>query len=233
MNSKRRGPEMGHEAKKMKSDDSNDSDGVSSTSSVQTTPALPCQPVTDLDDLPQAAREKINYLLQALGDVSPETLYQVNIMDQINAINCDGPSPPRFKYKPPPIDIMVGYELSIFPTFPIYKLSMLISLSASNDADDCVFIGCDRIIAKVILLPYADGYFTVEIESRGRHTPKLDSMVALSYDIRWSSFADLLRRPLLAKELESLVVMHRSTEEIDPRFHENALAVATKLRLRF
>ncbi|KAF5556871.1 hypothetical protein FMEXI_924 [Fusarium mexicanum] len=116
MNLKRRGSELDYEAKKMKFDDSNDNDGVSSTSSVPTSPALTRQPVTDLDDLPLTAREKINYLLQALGDVSPETLYQVNIMDQINAINSDGHWPPSFMYKPPSLDIIVGHHHGTFPT---------------------------------------------------------------------------------------------------------------------
>ncbi|KAF5591508.1 uncharacterized protein FSUBG_10434 [Fusarium subglutinans] len=173
MSLKRQGSDLDHGAKKMKSNDSNDNDGVSSTSSMPTSPALPRQPVTDLDDLPHTAREKINYVLQALGDVSPETLYQVNIMDQINAINCDGTSPPHFKYKTPPIDMMVGYEHSTFPNVLIYRLNKLTTSPGRTDAHDCAFIGCDRIVARVTTLRYADGYFTVEIKSRGRHTPKL------------------------------------------------------------
>ncbi|KLO78866.1 Uncharacterized protein LW93_4187 [Fusarium fujikuroi] len=113
MSLKRRGSELDHEAKMMKPDDSHDDDEVSS-SSLQTTTPLPHQPVTDLADLPQTAHEQVNYLLQSLSDISPETLYKVNIFDQINAINSDGDSPPEFTFKPPEIEIMVGHKHGTF-----------------------------------------------------------------------------------------------------------------------
>jgi hypothetical protein len=121
MGTKRRASELDHEAKKMKSDDSNGHDKVSPRDWVQTTPrtrkVLPRQPITDLDDLPEAARQQFDYLLQAIGDASPEILYQVNLVDQINAINSDGPLPPSFKYAPPPMNIIVGHDMH--STFPI------------------------------------------------------------------------------------------------------------------
>lgn len=98
----------------MKSDDRNGDDEVSSSSWVQATQASPHQTVTDLAELPQTAREQVNCLLQALSDISPETLYKVNIFDQINAIKSDGDSPPEFTFKPPEIEIMVGHKHGTF-----------------------------------------------------------------------------------------------------------------------
>ncbi|KAI1015317.1 hypothetical protein LB504_010946 [Fusarium proliferatum] len=149
MSLKRRGSELDHEAKKMKSDDSHGDDEVSPSSGVQTTPTLPHQPVAVFADLSQTAREQVNYLLQALSDVSPETLYEVNILDQINAINSDGHrSPPRFTYKPPDMEITIGYV---------------------KHTHDCNEKGCDRIMAAVNAVPYAVGYFTVEVGNPKRH----------------------------------------------------------------
>ncbi|KAG5756110.1 hypothetical protein H9Q70_001312 [Fusarium xylarioides] len=116
MGMKRRGSDLDHEAKKMKSDNSNTDDEISPSNEVQTTQDLPPRAVTDLHTLTQTVREQFNFLLQALSDVSPETLYEVNILDQINAIKSDGRQPPNFTYKPPPLEILVGHEHSTFST---------------------------------------------------------------------------------------------------------------------
>ncbi|KAF5989524.1 hypothetical protein FBULB1_810 [Fusarium bulbicola] len=154
MSLKRRGSDLDHGAKKMKSDDSND--GVSPGNTGETTPGTPTvvphQPVTNLDHLPQTAREKINYLLQALADVSPETLYQVDIVEQINAVNSDGHWSPSFMYEPPPLDIIVGHH------------------HGSHGAHDCKKTGCGKIVSRVRSLPYANGFFRFEVEHPQRHT---------------------------------------------------------------
>ncbi|CVL03871.1 uncharacterized protein FPRN_11957 [Fusarium proliferatum] len=146
MSLKRRGSELDHEAKKMKPDDSHGDDEVSS-SSLQTTTPLLHQSVTNLADLPQTARTQFDYLLQALSDISPETLYEVNILDHINAINSDGDSPPEFTYEPPEIEIMVGHK------------------HGSDSTHGCEDPACDKYFAKAKAMPYADGsrYFTVEV----------------------------------------------------------------------
>ncbi|CZR49086.1 uncharacterized protein FPRO_12523 [Fusarium proliferatum ET1] len=140
MSLKRRGSELDREAKKMKSDNRNGDDAVSFRSWVQDTQASPRQAVTDLADLPQTAREQVNYLLQALSDIPPETLYKVNIFDQINAINSDGDSPPGFTFKPPEIEIMVGHK------------------HGGDSTHDCEDPACDKYFAKAKAIPYADGY---------------------------------------------------------------------------
>ncbi|KAF5704130.1 hypothetical protein FMUND_12672 [Fusarium mundagurra] len=163
MGMKRRGSELDHEAKKIKSDDSIGNDKVSSSNRVQTTPASPHQPVAGLGALPQTAREQIAFLLQALSDVSPESLSGVSILDQINTVNSDGRWPPNFKYKPPYIDIMIGYEHGTFSTVLISELNMLISLPGGDIAHDCEKSGCNRIFATVAPQAYATGFFRVNI----------------------------------------------------------------------
>ncbi|EWY82957.1 hypothetical protein FOYG_15036 [Fusarium oxysporum NRRL 32931] len=157
MGTKRRASELDHEAKKMKSDDSNGHDKISPRDWVQTTPrtrkVLPRQPITDLDDLPEAARQQFDYLLQAIGDASPEILYQVNLVDQINAINSDGPFPPSFKYAPSPMNIIVGHDMH-----------------RSDVVHDCEETGCDKIVATVVPLPYAIGCLAVEVKNPKRYT---------------------------------------------------------------
>ncbi|KAF5620886.1 uncharacterized protein FTJAE_11511 [Fusarium tjaetaba] len=143
MGTKRRGSELDHEAKRIKSDDDKSDDEVSSSNCVQTTPALPHQPIADLDDLPQMARDQFNLLLQALGEVAPESLYKVSILDQINAINSNV-GRPTFKYKPPDITILLGRQHKI------------------DDTHDCEKTGCIEFYVKAKTLPYGNGYFRVE-----------------------------------------------------------------------
>ncbi|KAF5530755.1 hypothetical protein FPHYL_14031 [Fusarium phyllophilum] len=152
MGMKRRASDLDHEAKKMKSDDSNGNDEASSRNWVQTTPASSYQPVTDLNGLPQTVREQLNFLLQALSDVSPESLSGANILDQINAINSDVRRP-IFTYKPPEMEITIGH-----------------SPHRSNNSHDCDGIGCARILSRINSEPYANGgYFTVEAEHPRLH----------------------------------------------------------------
>ncbi|EXM20844.1 hypothetical protein FOTG_11226 [Fusarium oxysporum f. sp. vasinfectum 25433] len=144
MGMKSRASELDREAKKIKSDDSNNIDKVSPRDWVQSTPrtrtVLPRQPIIDLGDLPETTCEQFDYLLQAIGDASPEILYQVNIVDQINAINSDGPFPPSF------------------------------NLPGSDAAHDCEENRCDKIVATVIPLPYAIGCLAVEVKNPTRYT---------------------------------------------------------------
>ncbi|KAL5593135.1 hypothetical protein FOBRF1_012237 [Fusarium oxysporum] len=157
MGMKRRASELGREAKKIKSDDSNNVDKVSPRDWVQTTPrtrkVLPRKPITDLGDLPEVTRQQFDYLLQAIGDASPEILYQVNLVDQINTINSDGPFPPSFKYAPPPMNNIVGHDMH-----------------RSDIAHGCEENGCDKIVATVIPLPYAIGCLAVEVKDPRRFT---------------------------------------------------------------
>ncbi|EXK35786.1 hypothetical protein FOMG_08990 [Fusarium oxysporum f. sp. melonis 26406] len=144
MGMKSRASELDREAKKIKSDDSNNIDKVSPRDWVQSTPrtrtVLPRQPIIDLGDLPETTCEQFDYLLQAIGDASPAILYQVNIVDQINAINSDGPFPPSF------------------------------NLPGSDAAHDCEENRCDKIVATVIPLPYAIGCLAVEVKNPTRYT---------------------------------------------------------------
>jgi hypothetical protein len=107
MGTKRRGFELDHEAKRIKSDDGKGGDEVSSSNCVQTAPALPRQPITHLSKLSQMAGQQIRYLLQALSETCPESLHQVDILDQINAINADIRRP-IFPYKPPEMVMTIG-----------------------------------------------------------------------------------------------------------------------------
>ncbi|PNP85002.1 hypothetical protein FNYG_01699 [Fusarium nygamai] len=147
MGTKRRGSELDRDAKRIKSDDSMGNDEVSSSNCVQTTPALPRQPITDLNKLSQVAREQIHYLLQALRDVSPQSLSEVDILSQINAINSDSRRL-IFTYKPPDMVITIGH-----------------SPREIDVAHDCEKIGGGRLVSTISSVPYANGgYFTVEIE---------------------------------------------------------------------
>ncbi|KAF5586812.1 hypothetical protein FPANT_7105 [Fusarium pseudoanthophilum] len=143
MGTKRRGSELDHKAKRIKSDDDKSDDEVSSSDCVQTNPALPRQPIADLDGLSQMARDQFNLLLQALGEVSPETLYKVSILDQINAIKSNG-GKPTFKYKPPDIKILLGRQHKI------------------DGAHECEKTGCIEFYVTVKSQPYGSGYFQVE-----------------------------------------------------------------------
>ncbi|KAF5694842.1 hypothetical protein FDENT_971 [Fusarium denticulatum] len=147
MGMKRRGSELDHEAKKFKSDDGIGNDEVSSSNSVQTTPVLSRQPITDLNDLSQIARRQIRYLLQALRDVSPQSLSEVDILGQINAINSDSRRP-IFTYKPPDTVMIIGH-----------------SPREIDVGHNCEKIGGGRLVSTISAVPYANGgYFTVEID---------------------------------------------------------------------
>ncbi|KAH7150859.1 hypothetical protein DER46DRAFT_628779 [Fusarium sp. MPI-SDFR-AT-0072] len=115
--------ELDHPAKKIKSDNSNNNDKVSTRDRVPTTPrtrkVLSRQPITDSDDLPETTREQFDYSTPSF-----------NLVDQINAINSDGPFPPSFTYAPPPMNIIVGHDMH-----------------RSDIADDCEENGCDKIVA--------------------------------------------------------------------------------------
>ncbi|KAF5535436.1 hypothetical protein FNAPI_12079 [Fusarium napiforme] len=143
MGTKRRGSELDHEVKRIKSDDDKGDDEVSFSNCVQTTPALTRQHIDDLDDLSQMARDQFNLLLQALGEVSPESLYKVSILDQINAIKSKI-GRPSFEYKPPDITILLGHEHKI------------------DDDHDCQKTGCIAFYVTVKSQPYGSGYFQVE-----------------------------------------------------------------------
>ncbi|CVL06897.1 uncharacterized protein FMAN_11990 [Fusarium mangiferae] len=162
MSLKRRGSELDHEAKKMKSDDSHGDDEVSPSSGVQTTPTLPHQPVAVFADLSQTAREQVNYLLQALSDISPKTLYEVNILDQINAVNSDGHhSPPRLTYKPPDMRITIGYDThGTSPAVLVSELTMLINIPGDVNHDSKQK-NWHKLVAHVTTKRYAAGYCRV------------------------------------------------------------------------
>ncbi|KAG7409172.1 hypothetical protein LZL87_014308 [Fusarium oxysporum] len=171
MGTKHRASELNHPAKKMKSDNSNNNDKVSTRDWVPTAPrtrkVLPRQPITDSDDLPETTREQFGYLLQAIGDTSTETLYQVNLVDQINAFNSEGPFPPSFTYAPPPMNIIVGHDMHSTGTFPTALgsgINILISVPGSDIAHGCEENGCDKIVATVIPRPYAIGCLAVEVK---------------------------------------------------------------------
>ncbi|KAG9498287.1 hypothetical protein J7337_011183 [Fusarium musae] len=147
MGTKGRGSELDHEAKRIKSDDGKGGDEVSSSNCVQTAPALPRQPITHLSKLSQVARQQIDYLLQALSEIYPESLHQVDILDQINAINADRRRP-IFPYKPPKM------------VMTICRGPREIDVTQNSEK-----IGGGRLISLISAVPYGDEcYFTVEIE---------------------------------------------------------------------
>ncbi|KAF5631942.1 hypothetical protein F25303_9591 [Fusarium sp. NRRL 25303] len=79
-------------------------------------------------------------------DNSPETLYEANISDQINAINSDSHrSPPRFACKPLVMRMTIGYDTHGDITHNSKQKSW------------------DKLGAHVTTKRYAAGYFRVEV----------------------------------------------------------------------
>ncbi|KAF5711581.1 hypothetical protein FGLOB1_4940 [Fusarium globosum] len=189
MSLKRRGSELDREAKKMKSDDRNGDDEVTFSSWVQATQASPHQTVTDLADLPQTVREQVNYLLQALSDISPETPYKVNIFDQINAINSHCDSPPELTFKPPEIEIMVGHK------------------HRGDSTHDCEDPACDKYFAKAKAIPYADGYryFSVEVVELRNYTGGRYWLPCTEWEHGRSTFEEKPWKENYLRQIRSLV----------------------------
>lgn len=105
---------------------------------------------------------------------------------------------------------------------------MLINLTVVDEAHDCNEKGCDRIMAAVNAVPYAVGYFTVEVGNPKRHP---DARLVLPCPVTFEKMnwkedyalkvQSLARKAVIAHNREVLGWWLRKiahSETLDPRF---------------